>query len=93
MYNDLCPVLKRNETTQQSFLFRKQLGKKDFLDIVKGSRATFYFQLQLFLQKPTSYKSFLDHRSWLFQLTTSNFVENGIFNKQKSVAAIPTHVT
>lgn len=71
--NDLCPVLKRNETTQQSFLFRKELGKKDFLDIVKGSRATFYFQLQLFLQKPTSYKSFLEHRSWIFQLNTSYF--------------------
>lgn len=54
MYNDLCPVLKRNETIQQSFLFRKQLGKKDFLDIVKRSRATFYVQLQRFLQKPTS---------------------------------------
>lgn len=54
MYNDLCPVLKRNETIQQSFLFRKQLGKKDFLDIVKGSRATFYVQLQRFLQKTTS---------------------------------------
>lgn len=54
MYNDLCPLLKRKRTTQQSFLFRKQLGKKDFLDIVKGSRATFYVQLQRFLQKTTS---------------------------------------
>lgn len=54
MYNDLCALLRRKRTTQQSFLFRKQLGKKDFLDIVKGSRATFYVQLQRFLQKTTS---------------------------------------
>lgn len=74
MYHDLCPLLKRKGTTQQLFLFRKQIGKKDVLDIVKGSRATFYFQLQLFLQKLTSYKSFLEHsRSWFFQLTTSFF--------------------
>lgn len=93
MYHDLCPLLKRKGTTQQLFLFRKQIGKKDVLDIAKGSRATFYFQLQLFLQKLTSYKSFLEHsRSWFFNLLLRSFVENSIFINQKSVAAIPTHV-